>query len=464
MRYEKKREQQPIWTYDSPPPTCRPSLSPWPKTTTRKDPTSSASQRVRRPGKQRLSCHKRKQTLIFNPKTKMHCGYMCLFRAPGHSMVAEAVQELRDHVAQRVYMEFIQDGELGGLRVKRAVRHSQQSLNAYLADIRGSQWASQIELAGAAEQLNISVGLSYAPSLQLIGNHSSQVNYIVKLMSNQHILDKLYRPVQLKDMKKRVYRGGMFTRTRAMTTRSSANATPVWHENREYMLVDMHSHDVGMPPHTPHISIGIPDLPTSRPIRAMFLVTTLVTIGRLRVLIATLLSCRPESFYIVPSHDLADHLPEASLASGSLQVIPRGPVMIQMEETLQTEAYVVSCQQSCMMRINHYKTHAAMVIRFAGITGIPVQEVHITDHAGEPWILEDILRTSYIRVEHIVRGGMRRERSRLRDPILSPTVPFLPEDHSLPVQRHAPQGVQDQEAPQDPDQEPHHQPSDQDTD
>ena len=221
---------------------------------------------------------------------------------------------------------------------------------------------------------------------------------------------------------------------------------PVWHQGREFLLIDIHAHEVGEPPNSPHVSIRIPDMQNTRPIRAMYMVTTPCNVGRLRSLASRVMRCRSDCFDFVDPEDHHSTYLDFSPVPGVMEVLPKGNAIILMAElfSLQVNVYVVSCQQSFDLRVNQYETHAALTMRIAGITGIPVQEVCITDHTGARWVLEeDIERTANIRVEHIMRGGMHipagsRSRSPVRareDPlVITPTEPYVPHAENMEEQ------------------------------
>ena len=122
------------------------------------------------------------------------------------------------------------------------------------------------------------------------------------------------------------------TRTRAFATRRGANAMPVWHQGREYLLVDIHAHEVGEPPNSPRVSIRIPDMQNTRPIRAMYMVTTPCNVGRLRSLVSRVMGCRSDCFdFVDPEHHHSTDL-DLSPVPGVMEVLPKGNAIILMAE------------------------------------------------------------------------------------------------------------------------------------
>ena len=363
---------------------------------------------------------------------------MTLLRAAKRTPSPTAVHDLRQRVAQKIYEEYVQNGVLASTSVRSVIQSIGLTLNAFLADIKHKQWASQIEMAAAADHLNLATYITDGTWIARIGPTAQKPRSSIHLIKGHYVLKKLHKKYERGRGSFPIARGGMQPRTRAMATRTSANGMPVYYYGREYVIIDMHSENVGAPPAAPHVSVSLPQLQNTRPMRAMYLMTPPATLGRLRILISRVLGCRPETFTMTLPDEPNDPLLDTMVAPGTLSVQPRGHAVILMDElfSLNVDVCVVSSQQAFTIRVNHYETHPALVLRIAGITGIPVQEVHITDHAGGPWSLEeDTHRTTSIRVEHIMRGGMfqqSRSRSRSREQenlirswgTISPTEPF----------------------------------------
>ena len=61
------------------------------------------------------------------------------------------MQKLRNQVANLVYEAVVNDQMFGGVRARDYVAREEMSLNAYLADIRDSQWASYMEMVLAVK-------------------------------------------------------------------------------------------------------------------------------------------------------------------------------------------------------------------------------------------------------------------------------------------------------------------------
>ena len=131
----------PIMIFDSPQPMRTPST---PLSDERSVPYFRKKGRARRGGKRRWKSHRRGYTRRHDPKLKHHCGYSGVLWATGVKVTKKSVQELRNKVADLVYDAVVTEQMFGGVLAKDYVAKEEQSLNAYLADVRGSQWASYI--------------------------------------------------------------------------------------------------------------------------------------------------------------------------------------------------------------------------------------------------------------------------------------------------------------------------------
>ena len=162
-------------------------------------------QRSRRGGGRRWRSHKRAFTRRFNPTYQHHCGYSGILWASGKKTTKENVQELRNQVASLVYEAVVNDQVFGGVRAREYVAREEMSLNAYLADVRDSQWASYMEMVLAAKIEKASVMLNMQK-----GDYQSlcpRPRYVISLRNKHYTVYKLHswygpnRPVQKSSLK-----------------------------------------------------------------------------------------------------------------------------------------------------------------------------------------------------------------------------------------------------------------------
>ena len=75
-------------------------------------------------------------THSMNPKLAHHCAYQCLLRAAKQSIKIENVNKLREKTADSVYEAYIEDKCIHGVQARHVIASSEQTLRAYLADIK----------------------------------------------------------------------------------------------------------------------------------------------------------------------------------------------------------------------------------------------------------------------------------------------------------------------------------------
>ena len=190
---------------DSSPEPTRTTCSPFWQTT-----PSPRRRRARRAGRQRLASHTRKSTRTYNPKLPHHCAYQCLLKVAGLSVKPAKVMELRSSTADALYVAYTESQVLYGIDARETVQASGHTLRAYMADIRHQQWASALEVALAANILDISLFIMDGQQMIKIGNKPA---FAIRLCASHWTLMKMHKvsPTDAPDEDVDMLRGGMWT-------------------------------------------------------------------------------------------------------------------------------------------------------------------------------------------------------------------------------------------------------------
>ena len=174
MQQSEETKVEPIEIYSSPELT-RTSSTPHPETPW---PTPVRRRAVRRGGSRRFAWHRRLSTCIMDPSMPNHCAYQCVLKAAGITPTKKAVSNLRSMTADKIYEAYINYDRIAGLDVRGTVQASDLTLEAYLASIRHSQWASAVEAAAAAQVFQVAMAIKTDDVQVIIG---SQVKHCMKL-------------------------------------------------------------------------------------------------------------------------------------------------------------------------------------------------------------------------------------------------------------------------------------------
>ena len=151
--------------------------------------------------------HRRVSTCVMDPSLPNHCAYQCVLKAAGTSPTMKAVQSLRNKTADKVYQAYINDEQIAALDVRAVVQASDMTLQAYLAAVRHTQWASAVEIAFAAQIVNISIAIKTKDTEVVLGNVPK---YAIKLKNNHwRLYTSRVSRSPVSQMQYPVCRGGM---------------------------------------------------------------------------------------------------------------------------------------------------------------------------------------------------------------------------------------------------------------
>ena len=98
----------------------------------------------------------------------------------------EKIRRLRQDVAKIIEEAYINSREMFGVNIHSCVQEEHKTLKAYIEDIKGSQWASQAEMAAMCEALDISLFFHMPDGWLKLG--TKKPKYIMKLMNEHYTL------------------------------------------------------------------------------------------------------------------------------------------------------------------------------------------------------------------------------------------------------------------------------------
>ena len=190
-----------IWIMESPPPS-RSEAGPYPMTQSR------PRKRAYRAGRARVGMHRRPMTRSYNPKAPNHCAYQSILRAMHRPTNMRAIQDLRDEVAIAFQKAYEENRSVLGFDLQELVIEENKSLHEYVQSIREQQWASQVEVALAAECAHASLLLCVKNQCTRLGQ--GEVRYALMYKDHHYTLSRIHRlREQSEGHGQHVARGGM---------------------------------------------------------------------------------------------------------------------------------------------------------------------------------------------------------------------------------------------------------------
>ena len=171
----------------SPEPTRMPTTPFWEEDTKA---TPMTRRRARRGGGRRLRQHARSCTRTHNPVLPHHCAYQCLLKAANSGVAKDKISSLRKQTAHRVYHAYVNGAVVHGIDARDVVASTGCTLSAYLADVEHEQWASPLEVALAADSLNLKMMIVHPYGK--ISMHE-RPTHIVKLKNQHWTLHKAHK-------------------------------------------------------------------------------------------------------------------------------------------------------------------------------------------------------------------------------------------------------------------------------
>ena len=205
MEYMETKETVIIEIESSPEPTRMPSTPFWEST------PRARKRSVRRGGGRRYKQHVRSCTRSFNPRLPHHCAYQCVLRAALLPEGARQVHQLREATADMLFKMYVNYEMVHGMNVRDVVAASGQTLAAYVADVRNTQWASSLEVAIASDIVGARLAIDVGGSMTLLSRRPS---YMIKLMKKHWTLHRVHRLSKVRhqhDRTRDAQRGGMWT-------------------------------------------------------------------------------------------------------------------------------------------------------------------------------------------------------------------------------------------------------------
>ena len=175
------RQEEPILIEESPMPTR--SF----KTFT--TPASRAAS-SRRAGAVRLPAHRRASTRKYNPSKPGDCGYECALVAAGIRPSRTKIATLRLAVSKRIHAAFINDQEIGNIRVRDLVQKEHLIIAAYAAQTAHLMWASPCEVMAAAQELETDLAVQVGKKVKF--SVGSNPKWVVKLKGQHFTLHKIH--------------------------------------------------------------------------------------------------------------------------------------------------------------------------------------------------------------------------------------------------------------------------------
>ena len=339
--------------------------------------------KMRRAGRRRVPMHRRHLTLTFNPKLQNHCGYECILRAASIHPTRANVRDLRKRVADQVWKRRVDGVPVLGMSMHDIIAKEQMSLAAYYHATCRDMWASQAELAIAAELEGIAVDFISNESYVKLGQ--GVVKYAIKKVGDHFVLVKKH--------KKRTYTESV------ETLRAGMQNTWHWEDPRPSRDVEPTPEytTVRTSPHFRH------------EIRRITFVRAALTIADLKARLSAIFKIPVATMTI---HD-DDVLPDWTNPTSSVQMNVNSPM-----DVVRLDVRVPDRGSAFEVQVPSDITPDQLEQRLCSILGTQPRETMITTMRGTPWLTAMGMQNHVVVVRFFERGGMRNE--------ISPTLEFIP--------------------------------------
>ena len=452
---QSRSEVEVVYVMESPRPTMSVSqpFSPTPDLAVRRRNLLAAT----RGGARRWKAHSRSSTTICDPKLPHHCAYVCALRMVKKKPTIKEVKKLRTHVADLVEQGYYRGDHVQGMRVNDALKQVGMDISTYVADIRGTQWASIIELHYVAKYYNISFYVRMGSHTMHLGVGKTNVCMV---LNNGHYTLKRGTMRYVRAEKGVLSRGGMSSHSHDPMESQENTETTLWtwesQENQQPIPL-LPSDDT---PHDPlHVQEACQDddpvpiwawaetfynkqiAPAEGEVTVFIgqsirtdikkmdlVVPASISVGSLKVRLSEILGMTKDRMIIVLPQDPNMSLPDWTQLPR--QIIVDDVLTVPLKDVDYINVYMAATRQDFLIPVRSHATDEDVVLAISKVVGCLPSQVALTDQRGMNWTYSRARRrASYVVLTVLPRGGMdrlERFRASSRSRSVSPTMPYRP--------------------------------------
>ena len=320
---------------------------------------------------------------------------------------------LRQRVGEEAPTMYEEDAEVEGIKVKHMVESTHGTIESYVRHIQGNQWASIVELYGAAKSENISFWVLAKNTSVKMGLEKAK--FAMVLRNNHYVLKNVYAGLRYLKKGQHMERGGMQSAWTWSTDTVSEEDEPLpaWAWSTNLTTLEMQRGERVHVEVAVSLRSDVTNLSIHPPREAR--------VAALKVRLVDILGV-PRARMVILRGNGGRELPDWSYVPEN--VVVDDVLAVPIAEIDYITVLVSPLQQEVVLPVPEGMGEDQIRATLARLIGYPVQEVLLTGRDGEAWSYRTSRPlTSYVvlslRDNCVQRGGMDdrwAQRSRSRSP------------------------------------------------